>query len=464
MRGEDPWAVALEVLLARERGRVEIPQSVLEPLPASRRHQVLDLVLGVRRNLFALDAVLRRFLRRPVRHVPRRTREILRLGVYELVWRDRAAPPAVVSRMVGLSGRGRRLRGLVNAVLRAVSDAFVVAEDDGVRDRCTLWRGPGALARFRVPVLPDPREDPVKHLALLYTQTEHLVRAVRELLPLEHEELLQALNARRPLTLRPTLRAEGHAEVERGLQGDGRALRRLGAVLEMVPGVPPGSLQVIRQGLAVVQDRTAAEVAPFLGPRPGERVLDLCAAPGGKTVHLAELMGDCGEVVAADRDRSRLERVRENVRRLGLRCVRIHDLGERGERLPEGGFHRILVDAPCSNTGVLMRKVDARFRIGSGELERLAALQRELLARAAGLLRPGGVLVYATCSFLPMENQDVVRAVAARLPGLALEEEHLRYPHRSLRDGGYMARLRGGSAGAFREDGTTADPDPGAGR
>jgi 16S rRNA (cytosine967-C5)-methyltransferase len=183
-------------------------------------------------------------------------------------------------------------------------------------------------------------------------------------------------------------------------------------------------------------------VTSALDPAPGSRVLDLCAAPGGKTTHLAESMQDRGRVVACDVDERRLQTVGLLARRLGLTIVETCRLRPGpDEELPPGPFDAVLADVPCSNTGVLGRRPEARWRLRPEDLAELVALQARLLRLAAGAVRPGGVLVYSTCSIEPEENRDLVRAVLPALPDFRPEAEEELVPGRPA-DGGYWARLR----------------------
>ena len=440
----DARFAAIQALLRDAEGPSSRQERAFRGLTGSRRAAALDLVQGVRRHVFLLDAVLRHFLRDPIGRLPERVRQILRIGAYELLFRP--APPGIaVSAAVDQVGRATRHRGLVNAVLRKVATASEPGPEpeDGRRDRHAVWLAPGLMRRFFQPVLPDPVGDPVAHLSCAYTQTPWMVTRILEELPLEAEAFLRSAAMPLPVALRPTRRLAGPVELVARLESDGIE------VAGVFPGVVAikssgavGDLDVVREGLAVVQDAVAASVAPFVGPKPGERVLDLCAAPGGKSIHLAELMDDQGEVVAMDPHAERLEREREAAERLSLASVRVHDPGGSGRGLPAGPFDRVLVDAPCSNTGVLMKRVEARFRLRPESITSLTALQLRLLGRGASLVRPAGVLVYSTCSVLPEENHRLVRAFLAAAAAFQLEEEHLRWPQRTGRDGGYMARLR----------------------
>jgi 16S rRNA (cytosine967-C5)-methyltransferase len=182
-------------------------------------------------------------------------------------------------------------------------------------------------------------------------------------------------------------------------------------------------------------------VASAVAPAPGWRVLDLCAAPGGKATQQAELIADRGEVVACDIDETRLQIVGGLARRLGLSAVRCSRLqAQDSGELPPGPFDAALVDVPCSNTGVLGRRPEVRWRLQPNDLLELPALQARLLRQAAQRVPAGGVVVYSTCSIEPEENRQVVQAFVKEQPGWRLETESEAIPGRPA-DGGYWARL-----------------------
>ena len=182
------------------------------------------------------------------------------------------------------------------------------------------------------------------------------------------------------------------------------------------------------------------EVTDLLDPQEGEAVLDFCAAPGGKSGHIAELMAGTGRVLACDVSEHRLSRVNSNVERLELTNVETRLIERDGSRDPTGPFDAALVDAPCSNTGVLAKRPEARWRVKPSDMEELPELQRQLIGRAAKTVRPGGRLVYSTCSIEPEENEAVVAVFLRETPGWRLIEETLTLPQ-SDRDGGYRALL-----------------------
>lgn len=207
-------------------------------------------------------------------------------------------------------------------------------------------------------------------------------------------------------------------------------------------GVRPHDLPGYDDGSFTVQDPATAAAPRLLDVRPGHRVLDLCAAPGGKTALLAEAAGPDGHVVACDVSARRLNRLRENLRRLGLSAVEVVEADAAADPPAGGeGFDRLLLDVPCSNTGVLRRRPDARWRFDPSTLAELVGRQRRLLDQAARRLLPAGRLVYSTCSLEPEENGGGVRAWLADHPGWTLEAETERGPLTSATDGAYAARL-----------------------
>jgi 16S rRNA (cytosine967-C5)-methyltransferase len=189
-------------------------------------------------------------------------------------------------------------------------------------------------------------------------------------------------------------------------------------------------------GLALVQDEAAQLVSLMLSPKPGQRVLDACAAPGGKTAHIAALMGDKGGIVSLDMDGARLERLMENVSAMGLKSVRVvqADLMNYEE---DDDFHCVLLDAPCSATGVIRRNPDIKYRRKLGDLKRYSETQYGLLRAAAGFLRPGGRLVYAVCSTEPEEGEGVVERFLKSCADFFIIDDVPQVSSR-LMQGGYM--------------------------
>jgi len=207
---------------------------------------------------------------------------------------------------------------------------------------------------------------------------------------------------------------------------------------------PLVELESFKDGLFLVQDISTLRPVEMLAPVPGERIADLCAAPGGKTVYISEQMENTGRLLAADPSPARLNKLQETITRCGVAnaLVRRVDLLKKDPGRGEGLWDGILLDVPCSNTGVLRRRVDARWRIGYDDIIRLANQGLSLLAAAAGRLRAGGRIVYSTCSLEPEENEEAVKKFLQLRPDYSLEEEESGLPREEGGDGYYAARLR----------------------
>jgi len=214
-----------------------------------------------------------------------------------------------------------------------------------------------------------------------------------------------------------------------------------GLVFELLEHSSLVELPSFQQGLFYVQDPSTLLAVAMLAPQPGQRILDQCAAPGGKTTLIAQRMNNQGQIIARDNQPERLELLRENCARLGVTCVKTKAPPDPAAGTP-ALYDRILVDVPCSNTGVLRRRVDLRWRLHAGDLERLAFNQLEILRRSAARLKPGGSLVYSTCSLEPEENTGVVQRFLAESPGFGLETERWLLPFRDQVDGAYVASLK----------------------
>ena len=391
-------------------------------------------VLGVLRRRGTLDAILKAHSTRRLPLLKLETLSALRLAVFEMLFHDDAPGHAVVHAAVEnvkASGRMKDI-GFVNAVLRNIMRGY--RRDGGTDLRRTLPRD-GACLLFSKSVFPDPRRDPADFLAARASTAKWIARRRLEELEFDRALLCLELQCATPST---------HLRFAPGRRDDVKAaLEQAGIPVrdgphELLVTVPPSArISDVFEAcgeLVVVQDAVASQVAPFLDPGEGARVLDYCAAPGGKATHLAQLVGAAGSVTAWDVDPERLEKVRENATRLGL------DRLECGE--PAGEYDAVLVDAPCSNTGVLVRRPEARWRIKERHLPGLADRQLRILKDAAGWLKAGGRLVYSTCSLEPEENTGVVQRFLDQREGFVLEEARTVYPDEACGDAGFMARLR----------------------
>ncbi|MGA7274781.1 MAG: RsmB/NOP family class I SAM-dependent RNA methyltransferase, partial [Candidatus Udaeobacter sp.] len=202
----------------------------------------------------------------------------------------------------------------------------------------------------------------------------------------------------------------------------------------------------LARGHCYIQDPSTLLACRALDPTPGERILDACAAPGGKTGYIAQLMQNLGMIVACDRDLQRLETLKANMARLGVVIAHILRHDWTSSHVPPeiatlAPFDCILVDSPCSNTGVMRRRADLRWRLRRTDFDRMQQLQIEIVCALIPLLKPNGVLVYSTCSLEPEENKEVVRRILAQTSGLSLEAERSSLPFRDGFDGAYAAKL-----------------------
>jgi 16S rRNA (cytosine967-C5)-methyltransferase len=406
--------------------------------PQDRRF-VVQLVMGVVRRIATLDALVAPFLTRPFREIHPDTLDLLRSGVFQLVFLTQVPRHSAVDETVELAPAV--VKKFVNAILRKVSDA--------VTDESTGEMGPAAVpvnANFRKlarPLLPDPARDLPAYLAAAFSWPRWLAdRWLYQHGPDECVRLGFWFNAPPPLWIRVNTSK---------LTRDEYLAKLAAANIASEPGEHPQSVKLtdgaripdlpgFATGEFAVQDHSSMLVASAVAPKPGWQVLDLCAAPGGKTTHLAELMHHSGRIVACDIIAKRLDSVTDLCKRMGVRVVEPRVLAD-GTDAPAGPFDAVLADVPCSNTGVLGRRPEVRWRIQPHEFAHLIRLQTMLLKTAISRVKPGGVVVYSTCSIDPDENGGVVRAVLDETPGWKLEAEHTSIPGRPS-DGGYWARLR----------------------
>jgi 16S rRNA (cytosine967-C5)-methyltransferase len=363
------------------------------------RGLAMELTYGVLRRLVTIDWRLAPVVEKPLQRLPLVVQMIVRLGAYQLLYLDRIPQSAAVNESVQLAKKratklGRDWSGFVNAVLRS-------------------------LLRSPAPPRPIVETDPARALMVRYSIPEWLSRRwIGRLGFSGAEAACEAASSIPPVTLRvnqlKTTRGALLATFqEAGLKVRPTDVSPAGVVLEDGRTIP--SLPGFQDGEFYIEDEAAQLIPPLLDPQPGETILDACAAPGGKTTHLAMLMQNRGTIYAVDRKPERLELLRDNCRRLGITIVRliVGDIRQPGAwseiaDRPDGCFDRILVDAPCSGLGVLRRHPEAKWRKDSQAFLRHQTLQLQILDSVAARLRAGGVLVYSTCSTEPEENEDVI--------------------------------------------------------
>ncbi len=381
-----------------------------------------ELTYGTCRTRGLLDAVISAAAGRPIEQIDSVLLDLLRLGTYQLL-RTHVAGHAAVSTTVEQAGiEFDSVRaGFVNGVLRTISK-----RDEG------SWVNQLA---------PDAATDPIGHAAFVHAHPRWIAQTFADALGADAGELDSALAADdgRPavhLAARPGVLSA--VELAQTVDGE---VGRYGPYAVYLAGGDPGRLAPIRDGQALVQDEgsqlvaRALTLAPLIGTDRG-RWLDLCAGPGGKTALIAAIAAQQGATVTAiEPNPRRAEMVEQNTRGLAVEVLRVDG---RDTSLPPGGFDRVLVDAPCTGLGALRRRPEARWRRTPADVPTLATLQRELLASAIALTRPGGVVLYATCSPHLVETVGVVSDALRRYPVTALDARILFEPVDNLGPGPYV--------------------------
>jgi 16S rRNA (cytosine967-C5)-methyltransferase len=418
---------------------------VSEGLRDARDRDLLNaLVFGVLRWRGRLDFLIARFSKTPITKLDPPILNILRTAFFQLVFLTRIPPSAAVHTAVDLakSMSAPWVGAFVNAVLRR------------------------AAAEHAAIGFPDPGVAPVQALAAIWAFPEWLVKRWVDRYGRESAAALcESIDSIPPLTLRVNTLKTTRSDVMAALSAEADKVEAAPAAPDGIrvhgPGKRLTELAGFQLGWYQVQDEAAQLVSLLLAPQPGETVLDACAGRGGKTGHLAQLMGNQGLIAALDLSGARLAELRQEMQRLGVSIVSTQEagLGSTIAAAPPQGFDRVLLDAPCSGLGTLRRNPDIKWAAGKKDLKRHHDTQLKLLQQAAGHVRTGGVLVYAVCSPEPEETVDVVRAFLAKsskfeTDGTAPDlPEPIRpfldsqgflqtYPHLRYMDGFFGARLR----------------------
>ncbi|MEW6189069.1 MAG: 16S rRNA (cytosine(967)-C(5))-methyltransferase RsmB [Actinomycetota bacterium] len=404
------------------------------------RALVTELVYGTLRNEGTLDWILSRFYPQKPSKIPEKALDILRLGCYQILYLDKIPNHAVCNEAVELAKKyfHPAMGGFVNAILRRI-----------IREKERLpW--------------PDYQDDPIGYISFKHSHPRWIVEMWVEDFGLEETALLcQANNVRPRMVIRVNTFKISPSNLARRFESEG---------LKISPSWLPEALIVedmgnvtelteFKEGLFLLQDESSILVGHIVDPKPGEVILDTCAAPGGKTTHLAQLMGNEGRIIAVDIHQSRLRLVKDNCSRLGIKNVQIiqGDSTRLGE-VVEKPVDKVLVDAPCSGLGVLARRPDARWRKTPQQIDELSILQSRLLDSASKFVKRKGVLVYSVCTISKKESEQVMKGFLKKHPEFSLEdissflppplraEMPLKFiqllPHRHGTDGLFVCRFK----------------------
>lgn len=402
-----------------------------------------ELVYGILRNLNTIDWVLAHFLKQPLASQTIWIRNILRMGTYQILFMPRVPDSAACNESVNLAKKygHEGVAKFVNGVLRNVA-----------RQQNNLD-------------FPDPKESPVDYIALKYSHPTWLVeRWLKEYGFDQTIALCQANNRPANNTVRTNTLKISREQLITRLQEEGVEARETNYApegLNISGFLSYRALNSFREGLFQIQDESSMLVAHVLNPSTGAKVLDVASAPGGKTTHVAQLMKDSGQIIACDIYSHKLDLIKDNCQRLGIQSIQVEvaDARELNQKY-QGWADYILVDAPCSGLGVLRRRPDARWRKDPSQIPGIVRLQKDILKSAAECLRPGGVLVYSTCTITREENLGVVEEFLKEHPEFSMgdlrqflpagldredtaEHGYLQLlPHIHGMDGFFIARLR----------------------
>jgi len=422
MQVQKPRQIAYRVLARHKQSGAfvdslldaELENCVLSP---ADRHLVQELVYGCVRWRATLDWLIRK-------KAPGRQRSevgiLLQLGLYQMFWLSRIPDHAAVNETVQLArecGLGAHA-GFINAVLRA-------------------------YARERKSTIDSIEKLKTQDPALGWSHPSWLVDRWVQRFGRQNAIALLEWNNKPPRTFARvnTLKTDAATLAELWKkEGVEASLCRFdwvpdGTVFELLSHPPLAGLDSFAKGFFYIQDPSTLLAVHVLKPQPGESVADVCAAPGGKTTYIGQLMNNTGQLAAFDPAHDRLARLRVNCGRLGVKCS-IAEVPKPGQQ-----FDRVLADVPCSNTGVLRRRVDLRWRIQPGDFTKFQEVQLKLLLEASELVRKGGTLVYSTCSLEPEENRSVVDSFIARARRFTLVEDRQLTPFADGVDGAYVARF-----------------------
>jgi len=398
LKKKTPRAICLDLLNRVEEADLHPDRLLTDSFKRYRyltsldRSFLTELTYGAIRWRGKLDWVIRHFSRIPFEKIELETLNILRLGLYQILFLSRTPSPAAVNESVELAKhiRGKGGAGFVNAMLRSA-----IRQREGIPY-------PGITA------------DPALHISVLQSHPLWLVqRWVSEMGTEETLKICTFNNQISPMMLRTnTLRINRQGLIERlrekGLKPFPAFFSEEGIVLEDSP--PTSVLPLLKEGLYIIQDEASQLVSFILDPKPGERILDACAAPGGKTTHMGQKMENLGEIYALDLSKAKLDLLEGMSQRLGIQIVTtLKGDASRSLPIPQGmKFDRVLADVPCSGVGTLRRNPDLKWRRKEGDIKRLSELQFSILRNLGGYVKEGGVIVYSTCTVFREENEDVV--------------------------------------------------------
>jgi 16S rRNA (cytosine967-C5)-methyltransferase len=400
-------------------------------IPTIDKGFISKIVYGVIENKLYLDFVIRKFSSVRLKKIEPSILNILRMSAYQFIYLDKTPDSAVVNEAVKLTKKASfRHSGFVNGLLRNL-----------MRD-------------FNKVQLPNKEKETVSYLSIKYSHPEWLVDRWLGVFGLDFtEELLSANNQTPNLSIRVNTLKTNREDLMTNLTSMGISCEKSDIVEDgiIITDSKPLSLndnEAFVNGLFTVQDESSMKVSELLAPKAGEHVLDLCAAPGGKSTHMSQLMEGKGQVIACDLTDKKLVLIKENINRLGLKNIqmKVNDATLKNESFLDR-FDKVLVDAPCSGLGIIRRKPDIKYQKSLEDLVALKDIQTKIIEQASSYVKSGGVLMYSTCTIEENENRKIVDAFLASHPEFSIlpfeDQEDLQlYPNVHGTDGFYCCKLK----------------------
>ncbi|WP_100399390.1 16S rRNA (cytosine(967)-C(5))-methyltransferase RsmB [Bacillus sp. FJAT-44742] len=400
--------VALDLLMRIEKegaySNLALNQALKEKsVPGKDTALLTELVYGTLKRRATLDFYLSPFIKKGTNSLDLWVLSLLRLSLYQMVYLERIPERAIIHEAVNIAKkRGHRgIAGMVNGVLRSIQR-----------------KG-----------LPDPSsiDNPRERISIETSHPEWLLSLWEKAYGREEAEAMARKNLEpAPVTVRVNVLKTNKMELMKRLEEEGCQVRE-GRLSEDAVEIISGKVmmtETFQEGWCTIQDESSMLVARALAPEKGMKVLDACAAPGGKTTHAAERMGDSGSITALDLHEKKINLINQQVQRLGITSVQSEALDARKltEKFPEDSFDRVLVDAPCSGLGVIRRKPELKWEKSPEDIQRLPEVQKAILQEAGKVLKPGGRLVYSTCTVEANENEQVIKEFLEANPAFKFDE------------------------------------------
>lgn len=444
----DPRNIALDILTDWDASRRTLDQTlalhtqVVSALPPKDKNLCNALVFGVLRSRIFLDHLITGFSNIPLKKIEPAVRYILRLALFQMTRMDRIPDFAAIDTAVNMAKKkaGKKASGFVNAVLR------------------------NAAKNWQTRDLPDKDKFPLDHLSISYSIPLWLTKRWASRFGAEKtEHIFRRINSIPDITLRVNTLKTDRDSLESLIKQHAKTTGKTELACQGLhitgPDTSIEEMDAFIKGLFQVQDEAAQIVTEILAPEPGERILDACAGLGGKTGHIAQMMADNGALTALDVSENKVTAMKKEAERLGIHILetRSLDLLKTSVKDFTGYFDRVLVDAPCSGLGVLKRNPDTKFKRTINDIRKMAATQKKILNAAAGLVRPGGILVFAVCSCEQEENEAVIEHFLNKRKDFSIDKDaqfdkystlmtrdgFLRtYPAAAGMDGFFAARLK----------------------